>query len=611
MFLRRHKKVKGSGEYEYWSLVESVRTARGPRQRVVATVGKLPGLDAATRVGWEQIGEILSGRAKPADFLETRPEPPEWARVNVKALRVERPRRFGEVYLALALWRRLGLDGFFNGAMAPGREEIAWATMACILTLARFCSPSSELQIADFWYGKTALDDLLGVAPEKVNEQRLYRGLDALLPHKDALFRHLQKMYGELFGTTYDLMLYDVTSTYFEGQCKANPRARRGYSRDGRPDCLQVCIALVVTPEGLPLAYEVFEGNRADVTTVKEIVEMMRAKYGHERRIWVMDRGMVSEDNLEWFRTMAALYLVGTPKSMLRRFERELLEERDWSKIEPGIEVKLCAAPDGSPETFILCRSPMRAEKEKAMRHRHVEKLEAELNALAAAAQAETRALRDRGKAERRVGRLFSQYARAARLFDVQITEQPDPQARGRTRLNIQVRRKAEIDEWASQAEGAYLLRTNIQGQSAEAFWRTYIGLTQVEDSFRVPKHDLDLRPIFHHKDHRAQAHILVCFLALVLWRTLQHWMESSGLGTAPRKLLEEMAELRSLDIVLPTDAGTNLRLRVVTRPEPHLAILLDRLHLPVPNRPKKIENVVQTFASNIQNPEEISNALF
>lgn len=258
---------------------------------------------------------------------------------------MERLRSFGDVYLSLALWRRLQLDRFFSEAMEPGREEIPWATMACILTLARFCAPSSELQIADFWYGKTALEDPLGVAAEKVNEQRLYRGLDALLAHKDGLFRHFQKVCGELFGTTFALLLYDITSTCFEGLCEGNPQAKRGYSRDKRFGCVQVCIALVVTPEGLPLSYEVFDGNRTDVTTVEEIVETMRGKYGHERRVWVMDRGMVSEENIEMLREVGASWLVGTSKAMLKDFERQLLDEGDWSKIEPGIEVKLCAAP--------------------------------------------------------------------------------------------------------------------------------------------------------------------------------------------------------------------------------------------------------------------------
>lgn len=597
MFLKRSRRKKNGETYESWALVESIRTARGPRQRVVATLGKLPGLDPAERVGWEHIADILGGKARPADFLDAPPEPPAWATVDVRGLRVERLRAFGNVYLALALWRRLRLDEFFNNAIEPGREEIPWGTVAAILALSRFCAPSSELQIADFWYGKTALDDLLGVAPEKVNDDRLYRGLDALLPHKDGLFRHFQQVYGELFGTTYDLLLYDITSTYFEGQAKGNPQARRGYSRDGRPDCVQVCIALVVTPEGLPLAYEVFDGNRTDVTTVEEIIDVMREKYGQARRTWVMDRGMVSEHNLDELRAAGASWLVGTPKSMLRQFERPLLDERDWRALPEGaVEVKLCPGPAGSTETFVLCRSPLRKEKEKAMRERQVEKLAAALEKLRASAAAEQRPLRDAGRAERRVGRLMGQYSRAAHLFDVRIETIADAREPGRPRLAVEVRRKAELEEWAARADGCYLLRTNLAGRDAAELWRTYIGLTQIEDSFRISKHDLGLRPVFHHTAERTQAHILVCFLALVMWRTLQHWMETSGLGTAPRKLLEEMAEVRSLDVVLPTRGGTELRLRTVSRPEPHLAILLGRLGLPLPGRPKKIDDVVATL---------------
>jgi transposase len=618
MYLKRSCRRKKGETYESWSLVESVRTSRGPRQRVVATLGKLPGLDDEARVGWERIGDILDGKARCADFLNAPSETPEWARVDIKGLRVERLRSFGDVFLGLALWRRLKLDAYFAEAMEPGREEIPWATMASILTLARFCAPSSELQIADFWYGKTALGDLLGVEPEKVNDDRLYRGLDALLPHKDGLFRHFQKVYGELFGTTYDLLLYDITSTFFEGRCKANPQARRGYSRDSRPDCVQVCIALVVTPEGLPLAYEVFDGNRTDVTTVEEIVETMRAKYGQERRTWVMDRGMVSEDNIDMLRESGASWLVGTPKSMLKSFERELLDESDWSKIEPGVEVKLCAAPGDSRETYVLCRSPLRKEKEKAMRLRQVEKFEKELAKMQAAAEAPKRALRGLGRAERRVGRLQAHYPGAAKLFDIEIEETPDPLDEKKKRLKIEVARKAGLEEWAAQADGAYLLRTNIEGKSAQELWRTYIGLTQIEDSFRIAKHDLGLRPVFHQKEDRTQAHILICFLALALWRTLQQWMEASGLGSAPRKLLEEMREVRSMDVVLPTGCPpahapaqaaitrSEIRLRTASRPEPHLAILLERLDLPLPNRAKKIQNVVATFGPEIAKPKEL-----
>lgn len=588
MFLKPNRKKSGGVTYEYWTLVESVRTADGPRQRTVATLGKLPGLCEEARVGWEHIGEILDGRAHQQDLLREGPEPPVWATVDTSRMRVERLRRFGEVYLGLALWRRLKLDTFFVEAMAMGREEVPWETMACILVLARFCAPSSELHIADSWYGKTALEDLLGVAVEKVNDDRLYRGLDALLPHKDALFGHFQKVYGELFGTVYDILLYDVTSTYFEGQAQGNPQAKRGYSRDKRSDCVQVCIALVVTPEGLPLAYEVFDGNRRDVTTVDEIVEMMRKKYGHERRTWVMDRGMVSEDNLDMLRKAEASYLVGTPKSMLKLFEQDLLEH-DWEQVEADVEVKLRPSPDGADETFVLCRSRGRIEKERAMRERQRVLLEAKLETLKTRIDADKRTLRDRSTAERRVGRYFQKYSRAARFFEVHISERDDPKHKSGKRLAVTIEPRDENREWAELSDGCYLLRTNLQSQDPKALWKTYIGLTQIEDCFRISKHDLGLRPLFHQKEDRTQAHILVCFLALVMWRTLQQWMEGAGLGTAPRKLLEEMAEVRSLDVVLPTGSGTDLRLRTVSKPEHRLAILLQRLDLPVPSKPKAI----------------------
>lgn len=596
MYLRRNRKLYDGERYDYWTLVESVRTSRGPRQRVVATIGKLPGLDDEVRVGWEHLSQILDGREHIPDLLRTEPDPPQWATVDVSRVRVERLRSFGDVFLGLALWRRLKLDRFFDEVMPRGREKIEWSTIACVLTLARFCAPSSELQIADFWYGKTALDDLLGVPADKVNDDRLYRGLDELLPHKDDLFSHFQQMYGELFGTDFDLLLYDVTSTYFEGQMQANPQAKRGYSRDKRPDCVQVCIALVVTPEGLPLAYEVFDGNRADVTTVEQIVEHMRSKYGHERRTWVMDRGMVSEDNLEMLRDCGACYLVGTPKSMLKHFERELLDE-DWAFIEPGVEVKLCDAPDGTTETFVLCRSPQRSEKERAMRQRQIDRLEQALKNLDERFTAITRPLRDKTKAERRIGALLQRYSRAARLYDICVDEIDDPLCPGKKRLKLHIVRHDQKREWAEKADGAYLLRTNLKGYSAEQLWRTYIGLTQIEDSFRICKHDLGLRPIHHQKQHRTHAHILVCFLSLVMWRTLQQWMSGCGLGTAPRKLLEEMAQVRSLDLVLPTGAGPKLRLRLVSRPETHLAILLQHLKLFLPNKPKSIKNVVEKIA--------------
>jgi transposase len=561
----------------------------------VAFIGKEPGLDKSSRVGWEQIGAILDGKPREPDlFDEAGTEVPGWATVDVSRVSVERLRQFGNVYLGLALWRRLGLGEFFEEQVDAGHEEIPWPLMACILTLARFCAPSSELKIAESWYGRTALDDLLGVPVEKVNDDRLYRALDAVLPSRDALFTHLQERYAEWFGATFDILLYDITSTYFEGLMALNPQARRGYSRDGRPDCLQVCIGLIVTPEGLPIAYELFDGNRGDSTTVEEIIERLRTKYGHERRVWVMDRGMVSEEILRQLRGWKASYLVGTPKSMLKSFERALLDESDWAHIVNGVEVKLCRAPDGSEETFILCRAPGRREKERAMRQRQVQNLETALRKLKEATERELRPLRDQNKAERRIGRMMQRYTRAARLFEVTVALAPALTARGATRLLISWTRRDEQSAWAELADGCYLLRTNMPATDPQQLWKAYMGLTQVEFSFRLTKTDLALRPIYHHLEQRAQAHILVCFLALVMWRSLELWMDSAGLGTAPRPLLEHLAEVRSLDVVLPTAAGTCVRLRVVSRPERALALLLDRLRLPLPNRPKVINNVVQ-----------------
>jgi transposase len=588
MYLRRNRKQKNGADYDCWTLVESVRTPRGPRQRIVATIGKLPGLDREERIGWDEIGRILSGKPRPEPGLFQQVEdPPSWATVNVSGVSVERLRHFGDVYLGLLLWNRLGLADFCLENIPAGREEISWSIMAALLALARFCAPSSELQIAESWFEKSALDDLLGVPVDKVNEDRLYRTLDALLPHKDALCRHLQNRYGELFGSTFDFLFYDITSTYFEGSAKSNPQAKRGYSRDNRSDCPQVCIGLVTTREGLPIAYEVFDGNRTDVTTTQEMVAVMEQKYGKAGRVWVMDRGMVSEGNLEYLRSTGARYLVGTPKSMLRKFEQQLLEQ-DWEKVQNGVEVKICSLPEGPDETFVLCRSPGRKEKENAILNRFVERLEASLSKLVE--QAEAGKLKDRQKVERRIGRLLEQNSRAAALFTVDVTEGSD------NKLSITMRKNEQRYQKALDSGGSYILRTNWMESDPKTLWDTYIKLTEVEDSFRTEKHDLGMRPIFHRKQERTQAHILVCFLALAMWRTLQQWMKASGLGTAPRKLIEELRELKSLDVLLPTREKT-IRLRMVATPEKHLKVLLQRMKMLVPNRPKVIENVVEKMA--------------
>jgi len=385
-------------------------------------------------------------------------------------------------------------------------------------------------------------------------------------------------------------LFYDITSTYFEGSAKANPQAKRGYSRDGRPDCPQVCIGLVTTREGLPVAFEIFDGNRPDVTTTQEMVEIMEVKYGKANRVWVMDRGMVSEDNLESLRSTGARYLVGTPKSLLKKFEHQLLEQ-NWEKVQSGVEVKLCRSPEGTEETFVLCRSARRKEKENAILNRFVDRLETRLRQLGEQAQAGK--VRGRQKVERRIGRLLERNRRAASLFNVEVTESGTGK---QARLSLRITRNEERYQWSLETGGSYILRTNWAETDPRTLWNTYIQLTEVEDSFRTEKYDLGMRPIFHHKQDRTQAHILVCFLALTMWRTLQQWMKVSGLGTAPRKLLEELRELRSLDVLLPTRDKT-IRLRMVAMPSRELKVLLQRMKVLIPNRPKMIENVVEKTA--------------
>jgi len=597
MFLRRNRRTVDGECYEYWTLVKTVRTAKGPRQEVVASLGKAPGLDSRRRHGWDQLADLLEGRT-PGPIQGQLGQAWEeataqWAQVDLRGVRVERVREFGQVYLALALWRRLGLHQLLKEIIEPGREEVPWELTACILTMARFCGQRSELEVAERWYADSALEDLLGVPFDQINDSRLYRGLDVLHEHKDRLCTHLLERYRDWFGVRFEFLLYDVTSTYFEGQAKANQKAARGYSRDHRPDCKQVNIGLVVTPEGLPIGYEVFAGHTADVTTVEDMVEMMEEKYGQAQRIWVMDRGMISEDNLDFLRERQARYLVGTPKSQLKRFERHLVEQENWAQVQDGVEVKLVPHPDGgSDEQYVLCRSSARREKEAAMIELARQRLRAQLDKTHATLQ--KRPARDPGRIERRVGRWLGRYPSAERLIEVSVERNEQGHACG-----LKITERAERTAWAQQAHGAYLLRTNCTEKDPSKLWRWYIQLSQAEDAFRISKSDLNLRPVFHHKTNRVEAHILVCFLTLALWRTLEMWMRGKGLGDCSRQLLKAVSTVRSMDVVLPvketlSEQTREVRLRVVSRPDRLVAELLARLGLDLPNAPKMVQNVVE-----------------
>jgi transposase len=499
---------------------------------------------------------------------------PEWVKVDISGIRVERTREFGGVWLGLQMVEKLGLGAFFKDVMEQGHEEVDWSAMGLVLVLCRLCNPSSELYIAEHFYERTALSDLLGVPCEKVNDDRLYRALDKVLPHKGKLETYLKERMGELFKLDYDLLLYDMTSTYFEGECIGNPDAKRGYSRDHRSDCKQVCIALVVSKGGIPLGYEVFEGNRSDVKTVEEIVEVMESRYGKANRVWVMDRGMVSEKNVRFLKEGGRRYLLGTPKSQLRYFERELMED-NWDEIREGIEVKLCPSPEGE-EVFILCRSADRRNKEKGIHDRFERRIEEGLQQIAQSCQKRKQKV---ALIERRVGRLLGRNTRAAGLFKAEVYARQDGSAGLRWTKTEQWR------DWARLTEGCYLLRSNILDWSAQDLWETYIQLTEAETAFRIHKQDLSIRPIWHQKKERVQAHILVCFLSYVLWKTLAQICKKAGLGDEPRKVLDELSQIHSVDVVLPTTNGIEIRKRCVTQPTVHQAILLDRLKLHLPKQ--------------------------
>lgn len=577
MFIRPCFRRKDGKCHAYWALVESYRSERGPRQRIVAYLGQL---DEAGRLGVRDAA--VGGSAGQRRTLFEEPQP-QWVTVNAAAVRVENCRQFGGPWLALELVRKLGLYDFLERALPSGSEDVPWSLTALILIIARLCEPSSELRIAEHFYRGTALPELLGVPIEKVEDNRLYRGLDQLLPHKRELEAFLKNRLGELFDLEYDLLLYDVTSTFFEGVAEGNPLAQRGYSRDRRSDCKQVCIGLVVSRCGLPLGYEVFAGNTADVTTVEHIVTTMEERYGKSDRVWVMDRGMVSEANLEFLRAGRRRYIVGTPKSLLKKFEQELLQE-DWHAIREGIEVKLCAVPrepddadaaaSEETETFILCRSRDRSQKDGAILRRFEDKIETRLKSMAERCEKQKR---DPLKVEREVGRLLGQNTRAEKLFQVTV----EATTEGHARLKW---KKAEVvRDWATLSMGCYLLRTNVRDWTDEELWKAYIQLTDAEAAFRIHKTDLSIRPIWHQKEDRVLAHILVCFLAYVLWKTLAQLCQAAGLGDEPRRVLDELSELRSIDVVLPTSTGAQIRKRCITKPTDHQAILLHRLGLAWP----------------------------
>jgi len=586
MYLRHTIRKKDGKVHRYWRLVRSVRVGRRVIQQTVAQLGEL---DERGRIAARALARRLIGAPEEALLFDdgcgqlTAP-------VRLKGVRIERSRQFGDVYLALALWRGVGLEELCQRLLPPGRERVAWAKMAPVLVAARLCEPSSELHIAEDWYRRTALCDLLQLGDEEVNKDRLYRALDRLLAHKSALEAHLSERCGELFAVQNDVLLYDVTSTYFEGQAEANPQAQRGYSRDHRPDCKQVCIALVVTFDGFPLGYEVFAGNVHDSKTLQTIVATMEARHGVLGRVWIADRGMASAENLAWLRQTGRRYIIGAPKSELKKFAAELARRDGWHPVREGVEVKLGRHPE-TDETVILCRSADRRSKEHAMHDKFSRRIEQALERLSARLARAKKPL-DAARVNRQIGRILQQNQRAAARFTIVL--EPDRCPAG---FRLRVDHDASFDDWAALSEGAYLLRSNIGDWSDQQLWKAYIQLTQAEAAFRIQKDQLNLRPVWHQREDRVQGHILVCFLAFVLWKTLEMWQQRAGLGNSPRTILEELARIQSHDVVLPTTTHGQIRLRCVAQPDAAQAVLLDRLGIVLPKRMRAPENESPTLA--------------
>jgi transposase len=573
MFLKTHRVRKDGKEHVYYSLCESLRVSRSRvTQRTVLHLGELN----TTQVDqWERSIETVhedgrrqqlrlfsdrEGRAPPADDV---------AEVMLSSLVVRRPRRFGECWIGCKLWEELGLRAFWDEVLGEERGQVAWAKVVELLVVNRLCAPRSELSVHEKWFAQTAMDLLLGTDSSVAQKDRLYRCLDRMIAHKEALERHLAGKWRDLFGASFDVLLYDLTSTYFEGEAIEVEKARRGYSRDHRPDCLQILLAVVVTAEGFPLSYEVLPGNVRDEGTLTGALEAIERKHGKARRIWVFDRGLVSETNLQSLRERGAQYVVGTPRSQLKSYEQELLSG-SWREISPAVKVQLL--PEGQ-ETFVLARSEDRAKKEQAMRWRQVGGLMRDLVCLRRAIRRGT--IKDEAKILMRVGRLAERWPRGWAYVAVRWEN---------SRLGWEWDREAL--RLAALRDGAYLLRTNLNDRSPEALWKMYVQLTEVEAVFRAMKSELAIRPIWHWVGSRVEAHVMVAFLGYCLWVCLKQKVKVVAPSLTPWQLLDQFGRIVQVEVWFKLRAGGAICLPRITQPESAQAILLHQLGWNLPEQP-------------------------
>jgi transposase len=581
MFLRAHHRRKNGKEHRYFSIVENRRIAgRGPDGRRVAqrTVLYLGEVNDSQQAAWRKTLDVFDGTGEQprqlALFPDDRPVPPDALnalQVRLSEMKLLRPRRFGDCWLGCWLWQRLELDRFWQERFEPARGEVPWEKVLQLLTVHRLIDPGSEYRLHREWFVHSAMDELLHVDFQAASKDRLYRCLDRVLAHKDHLFGHLQRRWKDLFAAEFDVLLYDLTSTYFEGLCQGNPKARHGYSRDGRGDCRQVVIALVVTPQGFPLAYEVLPGNTIDNTTLRDFLKKIEGRYGKARRTWVMDRGIPCEATLAEMRQAKTDYLVGTPRSMLGKLEQSLTS-LPWQQARPDVRVKLFQQ-DG--EVYVLAQSQARRKKETAMRRRKLRRLWDGLGRL-------RKNCRDRDRLLERLAVLRHEAGRAAHVVQIEAPTPGQPVNEQTFRYGL---KRPEYRQ-ARRRDGSYLLRTTLPADQPQRLWEQYMVLVEVEAAFRCLKSDLAVRPVYHQLEHRVEAHILVAFLGYCLSVTLKNLLRPHAPGLTPRAVLETLGTIQMVDVQIPTTDGRCLTMPRHTQPEPEHRMILDRLGLSLPPQP-------------------------
>jgi transposase len=575
--LKVHRRRKDGKEHRYFSIVESRRVSR---QRVVhRTVVYLGEINDSQQAAWRKTLDVFDEQEQEFATLSLFPDDREIApdvdalQVKLGAMQLERPRTFGACWLGCELWRQLKLDDFWQSKLPEGHEAVPWEKVLRLLVVNRLLEPGSEFRVHRQWFDQTAMAELLGTDFAVAEKDRLYRCLDRLLDHKQELFQHLQQRWQDLFATQFEVLFYDLTSTYFEGEAEEIPQAKRGYSRDHRPDCLQVVIALVITPEGFPLAYEVMDGNTSDRTTLRGFLDHIEKTYGRARRVWVMDRGIPTEALLAEMRDpeRQMFYLVGTPKGRVNQHEKKWLD-LPWQQVRESVQVKLY---EHEGELYVLAKSEGRQAKENAIRRKRLVRLLRKLRAMRRSLPKRDQLLLRIGAAKKEAGRAFGFVQIRVPKAEEQVTPQTFTFATDKAKL-----RRAE------QRDGHYLLRSNLTGEDPGVLWERYIQLTQIEAAFKTMKSELGLRPISHQLGHRVEAHILVAFLAYGLLVTLKNRLQVLAPGLTPRAVLETLAPMQMLDVTFPTTDGRRLVMPRYTQPTPEQKLLLHQMQLTLPDQP-------------------------